>query len=509
MQYKQTLSVFIFAAALLSGKTMATEIRYSQDSAVADTLVVLTDSQLSGTSDLAERFPQLAILIEQEKFKGNTEQQLEILLPANENQPKRLVLVGSGDAQSLTIKTANQLGASLAVQLQKRTSEQLIIDTRALNTAHLNNAEIASQIAHGLALRSYSFGKYHTQGPASKAATVEFVVTDKTATEARHQQLDAVAQGVFLARDLTNEPANVLTPESFAKHAQELKKLGVKVEIMAEKELKKHGMGAILAVGQGSINPPRLVVIHWKGSNTAPVALVGKGITFDTGGYNLKTSAESIHRMTSDMAGGAAVLGAVKALALQKAPVNVIGVVALAENRISDRAFLPGDVITTAAGLTVEILSTDAEGRLVLADALWWVNKTHKPSAIIDLATLTGAKFTALGAYYAGAFGEHDALIEQLRIAGETIDEKVWRLPLSKEFAPELKSRVADLRNTGRSTGASSAAYFLQQFTGDTPWVHLDIAGNALSNSSRGVTPEGATGFGVRLLTEWLAQNPQ
>jgi len=247
-----------------------------------------------------------------------------------------------------------------------------------------------------------------------------------------------------------------------------------------------------------------MVIVQWEGSKQQPLALVGKGVTFDTGGYNLKTQADSILRMTSDMAGAAAVLGTMHTLAKQKAPVNVVGLIPLAENMISDRAYLPGDVVTAGNGKTIEIINTDAEGRMLLADALWYAEQNFKPRAMVDIATLTGAKVGAVGSYYAGLFSKNDALVAQLNQAGETVNEKVWRLPLSDEMLPELKSRIADLRNTGSSTGASTAALFLQQFVKDTPFAHLDIAGNALSSSNRGLQTEGGTGFGVRLLTEWV-----
>ncbi len=246
------------------------------------------------------------------------------------------------------------------------------------------------------------------------------------------------------------------------------------------------------------------MIVHWEGSKQAPVALIGKGITFDTGGYNLKTQADSILRMTSDMAGAAAVLGTMHTLAKQKAPVNVVGLMALAENMISERAYLPGDVITAGNGKTIEIINTDAEGRLVMADALFYAETNFKPRAIVDIATLTGSKVGALGSYYAGIFSKDDNLVAQLTQAGEKTQEKLWRLPMTDEMLPELKSRIADLRNTGSSTGASTAALFLQQFVKDTPFAHLDIAGNALSSSNRGLQTEGATGYGVRLLTEWV-----
>lgn len=251
-----------------------------------------------------------------------------------------------------------------------------------------------------------------------------------------------------------------------------------------------------------------MVVAHWPGSKEAPIALVGKGITFDSGGYNIKATGTSIARMKSDMAGAATVLGTVKAMAIQKAPVNLVAIMPMAENMVSGHAMIPGDVIKTAQGLTVEVLNTDAEGRLVLADGLWYARENYRPSIIVDVATLTGSKVGALGSVYAGLFTDFEPLVQQLTFAGQQVGEKVWRLPLDQAYDDELKSTIADLKNTGKegSAGASSAAMFLKRFAGEQPWAHLDIAGNALTATDTAVVPAGATGYGVRLLSTWLTQ---
>lgn len=413
---------------------------------------------------------------------------------------QRVLLLGLGDNAVINDNKLATYGADLAATIDKSAAKHVTIDGRYLAAA--------PQLAHGLELRAYRFDQLKSKAEPARKVGVDIVVADVKSAEQQHQKLQAIADGVYLARDLTNLPAADLTPQSFAEAAQALQKLGVKVTVLDEKAINALGMGALAAVGRGSDRPPTLVIAHWEGDKKAPIALVGKGITFDTGGYNLKTDGESIVRMTSDMAGAAAVLGTVKALALQKAKVNVVGLMAMAENMISSNAFLPGDVLKTAQGLTVQITSTDAEGRLVMADAMWYARKEYQPRAMVDIATLTGSKVGALGNYYAGLFTEDESLNNTLQAAAKNSGEPLWRLPLSDEFAGEMKSDIADLRNTGKTTGASTAAWFLKQFAGDTPWAHIDIAGNALSSSDKGVHPVGATGFGVRLLTEWTLQQP-
>lgn len=440
-------------------------------------------------------------IIQQEKFSGKHGKKLEILYPVLGYQ--RVLLLGVGDSSKLTQTKTTELGAEFAAYLDKSHAEKISVDATQFPTS-----ELTAWFGQGVELRSYRFEKYKTKTAPKKLPQLEMVVKDVSATQQALSQAQAVNQGVFLARDLTNEPAAAIYPESFAEKALELKKLGVKVEVLDVAAMEKLGMGALLAVGRGSQRPPRLVVAHYQNSKQAPLAIVGKGITFDTGGYNLKTDGASIVRMTSDMAGAAAALGTVKALALQKAEVNVVAVMALAENMISDRAMLPGDIVKSASGLTIQINNTDAEGRLVLADGLWYAREKFKPRAMVDIATLTGAKVGALGSYYAGLFSEHEALVQQLTFAGQQVDEEVWRLPLNDKLKGEMKSDLADLSNTGKTTGASTAAWFLQQFTGDTPWAHLDIAGNALASSDKGVQVTGGTGYGVRLLTQWVLTQP-
>lgn len=496
-----TLSLFGLAFPLFGLQAMP-QISLNTKHSHQDTLVLLmSESAVAQQQHPLFKDATVKQIIQQEKFSGKQGKKLEILYPALGYQ--RILLLGAGDGSQLTQLKATELGAELAAYLDKSHAEKVTVDTSALPSAALS-----AWFGQGIELRSYRFEKYKTKTEAKKSPQVELVVSDLKATQQAFSKAQAVNQGVFLTRDLVNEPAAAIYPESFAAKALELKKLGVKVEVLDVAAMEKLGMGALLAVGKGSQRPPRLVVAHWQNSKQAPLAIVGKGITFDTGGYNLKTDAASIVRMTSDMAGAAAALGTVKALALQKAEVNVVAVMALAENMISDRAMLPGDIVKSASGLTIQINNTDAEGRLVLADGLWYARDKYKPRAMVDIATLTGSKVGALGSYYAGLFSEHEVLVQQLTLAGQKVDEEVWRLPLNSKLKGEMKSDLADLSNTGKTTGASTAAWFLQQFTGDTPWAHLDIAGNALASSDKGVQVTGATGFGVQLLTEWALNQP-
>lgn len=328
-------------------------------------------------------------------------------------------------------------------------------------------------------------------------------MADDAAAKQHHANYQAIAKGVFLARDITNLPGGDGYPQAIAEMAAKtLKPLGIKVTVLNPEQVRKAGMGALYGVSKGSEHKAYLLAAHWQGSKDQPVALVGKGNTFDTGGYNLKTSSGSILRMQTDKAGGGAVLGAVMALAGQKAPVNVVAVVPLSHNLISGSALLPGDVLTAGDGTTIEVGSTDAEGRLILADGIWYARDKFKPRAIADIATLTGSKVGALGTAYSAIFTEHDDLLATMKQAGEATDELVWQLPLGP-YPGIISSTLADIKNVG-SPGAQAGAVFLQHFAKDTPWIHIDMAGNAYNTSASGIHPAGANGYGVRLLTEWV-----
>ena len=460
----------------------------------SDTLVLFQSAENStGFAKFDQKTGgQLSRALEAEGFNGNYNTFVEVLAP-NKLSYDRVLVVGLGDAP-LSKAKLTKLGGNIAGELaSKHISDVSVV-------AEHFDANQASLLAHGINLRAYNFDKYKKEKHKEKSYT--FDVKDSSATESAYDKLEHLQSGIFLARDLTNEVPTELTPVDFVEQAKKLKKLGVKVKVLKPKEIKKLGMNALEAVGRGSIDGSRLIVAHYEGSDDAPIAIAGKGITFDSGGYQIKTN-DVIVRMKSDMAGAAAALGTVKTLAKMKAEVNVVAVMGMAANMVSDKSFVPGDVLTTAEGLTVEITHTDAEGRLVLTDSMWYARKFFEPSVLVDIATLTGGKYRALGTKLGGVFSESDKLVEEMTLAGKAVNEPVWRLPLG--YREMLSSSIADLRNTGKGgPSATTAATFLQQFAGDTPWIHLDIAGNVLASSANGEVPVGGTGYGVNLLTEWI-----
>ena len=363
---------------------------------------------------------------------------------------------------------------------------------------------------HGLKLKSYEFNKYKSK---KEKKTISIHVTGHKNKPSQQSQIKfkALEEGTFYARDLVSEPGNILHPDEYAKRINSLRKYGLKINVYDDKKLKKLGMHALLGVGQGSIRGSYLVTMEWKGikNNSKPLAFVGKGVCFDTGGYSLKP-ARFMEDMTYDMAGSATVVGLMKNFALRKAKINAVGVVGLVENMVSGNAQRPGDIVKSYSGKTIEILNTDAEGRLVLADALTFTEKKFKPKFIIDLATLTGAIIVCLGSEYAGLFSNDDKLSKQIFHAGEKVDEKVWRMPLHKNYDKLMNSKNADVQNINYVGGAGSttAAQFLQRFIlNKTPWAHLDIAGMAFSKYGGALNSGGATGFGVRLLNELVEKN--
>ena len=369
------------------------------------------------------------------------------------------------------------------------------------------NKNFIGLFLHGLKLKSYDFKKYKTKNE-KKIININ-VFGKKNNTSVKDQlKFRALEEGTFYARDLVSEPGNVLHPDEYAKRIKMLKKYGLKINIYDQNKLKKLGMNALLGVGQGSIRGSYLVTMEWKGlkNNSKPVAFIGKGVCFDTGGYSLKP-AKFMEDMTYDMAGSAAVVGLMKNLALRKAKINVVGVVGLVENMVSGNAQRPGDIVKSYSGKTIEILNTDAEGRLVLADAITFTEKKYKPKFIIDLATLTGAIIVSLGSEYAGLFSNNDRLSNELIKAGEKVEEKLWRMPLHKNFDKLINSKNADMQNINYVGGAGSttAAQFLQRFIlHKTPWAHLDIAGMAFSKYGGALNSGGATGYGVRLLNQLI-----
>lgn len=374
-----------------------------------------------------------------------------------------------------------------------------------------NIASFAADIALGARLASYQFNKYYSDKTKENTTRHMSVVLsteeDVETALSRWSSLEAVGEGVFLTRDLVTEPANVLYPESFKKRIEALQGLGLNVEVLDQVEMKKLGFGALLGVAQGSERLPYTVIMRYQGSASveeAPLAFIGKGVTFDSGGISIKPAA-GMDEMKGDMGGAATVVGLMRALVQRKAEVNAVGVVGLVENMVSGGAQRPGDIVKSHSGQTIEVLNTDAEGRLVLADLLSYTRQTYRPALMVNLATLTGAIVVALGDEYAGLFSNDDQLAQALDIAGCETGEKVWRMPMGAAYNRRLDSDVADMKNIGGRPGSATlAAEFLKRFVGDTPWVHLDIAGTAWLDKESALAAKGATGFGVRLLDRFV-----
>ncbi len=399
------------------------------------------------------------------------------------------------------------LGAELYGRITSNKKSEYVIVSDSIDSKYKN---FLGHFLHGLKLKSYKFIKYKTK-KRNELITFNILGNKNKPSVQNQAKFKALEEGTFFARDLVSEPGNVLHPDEYAKRLGLLKKDGLKVSIIDEKKLKKLGMNALLGVGQGSVRGSYLVIMEWKGTknNSKPLAFVGKGVCFDTGGYSLKP-AKFMEDMTYDMAGSAAVVGLMKTLALRKAKVNAVGVVGLVENMVSGNAQRPGDIVKSYSGKSIEILNTDAEGRLVLADALTYTEEKFNPKFIIDLATLTGAIIVSLGSEYAGMFSNDDKLSGQIFKAGEKVEEKVWRMPLNKNYDKLMDSKNADMQNINYVGGAGSttAAQFLQRFIlNKTPWAHLDIAGMAFSKYGGALNSGGATGFGVRLLNELIEEN--
>ncbi|RWX75867.1 leucyl aminopeptidase [Neorhizobium lilium] len=438
------------------------------------------------------------------KFTGKAMKTLDIIAPQG-SPADRLVVIGLGKPDALQAYDWLRAGGVAAAAVKGMTSVTVFLDAPGLAIG----ASQAAGFGLGMLLRAYSFDAYKTkkgedEDGSPKQVAVTIVTKDADAAAKAFAESEAVAGGVILARDLVNLPPNVLGPVEFAAKAEELKALGVDVEILTEKDMKKLGMGALLGVAQGSVRPPRLAVLQWKGGKgkEAPIAFIGKGVVFDSGGISIKPGA-GMEDMKGDMGGAAAVTGLMHVLAARKAKVNVVGILGLVENMPDGNAQRPGDIVTSMSGQTIEIINTDAEGRLVLADALWYCNERFKPRFMVNLATLTGAITVALGNAHAGLFSNDDALAAHLASAGETTAEKLWRMPLGKEYDKLIDSKFADMKNTGGRLGGSiTAAQFLKRFVGETPWAHLDIAGTALNSPSNEINQSWGSGYGVRLLDE-------
>ena len=454
----------------------------------------------------------LSRIVKLKNFKGKKSTFLGFVAPAGAGAD-HIVLMGLGPQGGLKVRDFEGIGSGLVTRLNADRISHAVV---ALSDTGARDAGLAAaHVAFGARLNAYRFDKYLTKEKADKKPTLArlgIVVREKQAAVKAFATLDKIVDGVFLTRDLVSEPPNVIYPESFAARARaELVKLGVKVTILDRKAIEKFGMGALMAVAQGSARDPRIVIMEWNGGKkgAAPVAFVGKGVTFDTGGISIKPAA-GMEDMKWDMAGAGAVAGLMKALAGRGARVNAVGVAVLAENMPSGTAARPSDIVRTMSGMTVEILNTDAEGRLILCDALWYVQEKHRPSTVIDLATLTGAMVIALGHEFAGVFSNDETLARNLMKTGEGMDERVWQLPLCEAWDKALDSPAADIKNIsgGRDAGSATAASFLKRFIKDkVKWAHLDIAGVAWTSKDRPCVPKGAAGWGVRLLDRFVAEH--
>ncbi|MBX7199914.1 MAG: leucyl aminopeptidase [Rhodospirillaceae bacterium] len=453
----------------------------------------------------------LSRAIKAAEFTGKREKTLVIVAPAGA-KVNRAVLVGLGNPKTLDETAAERIGAVIYDAVQRDAAAAVILE--GLGGATATVAGLAAHVGGGAALKSYRFTKYRTKEdndakPRIKTVTIQ--TDDPAAAKKSYVAVGAVVAGVGITRDLITEPANIIYPESFVARAKDLAADGVKIDVLGVAAMKKLGMGALLGVGQGSVRDSQLLVLRWDGAadkKAAPLAIVGKGVCFDTGGISLKQPS-GMWDMKWDMGGAGIVVGLMRALAQRKAPVNVVGLCGLVENMPDGNAQRPGDVVTSMSGQTIEVLNTDAEGRLVLADVLWYAQDRFKPKAIVDLATLTGAIIMALAEHYAGLFSNNDALSEQLAAAGKAVGERLWRFPMGDEYDKDLRSPIADMKNIGGGkAGSITAAQFLQRFIkAGTPWAHLDIAGVVWNEKGTALAPGGATGYGVRLLNRFIAEN--
>jgi leucyl aminopeptidase len=489
-------------------------ISFAKSHAVTGGLVIaLKTSEAESPSGLVEAdpagiYPRAAKVA---KFSGKAASVLDIVAPHG-SAADRLVVLGFGKTEALTAHSWLKAGGSATANLKGADTVTIFLDVPGVTVS----PKAAADFALGMLLRAYKFDTYKTkkkgdddEAKTDKTVKVTIVTADASAAKKAFAETKAIADGVVLARDLVNEPANVLGPLEFAAKAKELEALGVEIEVLTEKDMKKLGMGALLGVAQGSVRPPRLVVMQWKGGKAKdkPIAFIGKGVVFDTGGISIKP-AGGMEDMKGDMGGAAAVTGLMHVLAARKAKANVIGIIGLVENMPDGNAQRPGDIVTSMSGQTIEVINTDAEGRLVLCDALWYCNERFEPAFMINLATLTGAILVALGNLHAGLFSNDDELSEKLLAAGLSTNERLWRMPLGKDYDKMIDSKFADMKNTGgRHAGSITAAQFLKRFVKDTPWAHLDIAGTAMGSPNDEINQSWGSGYGVRLLDELVRAN--
>ena len=483
---------------------MSIKISYQKKSTnnITANLVLFTNDKFN-TNNLKKYIPKSEYLYVNDLLK--TSDLKKKVLVFKINSKKKIILISIKE----NLKTSDivNLGAEFYGHINHGEKSEYFLNSDSLAGKFEN---FLGYFLHGLKLKSYEFKKYKTKKKL-RIININIVGAKNKPSTQNQLKFKAIEEGTFYARDLVSEPGNILHPDEYAKRLNSLRKDGLKINIYDKKKLKKLGMNALLGVGMGSIRGSYLVTMEWNGAknNSKPLAFVGKGVTFDTGGYSLKP-ARFMEDMTYDMAGSAAVVGLMKSLALRKAKINAVGVVGLVENMVSGVAQRPGDIVKSYSGITIEVLNTDAEGRLVLADALSFTEKKFKPKLIVDLATLTGAIIVCLGSEYAGLFSNDDKLSKQIINAGEKIEEKLWRMPLHKNYDKLMNSKNADVQNINYVGGAGSttAAQFLQRFIlNKTPWAHLDIAGMAFSKYGGALNSGGATGFGVRLLNQLIEES--
>ena len=483
-------------------------IRFADSRPAGDYALVLPVSgkDRSTLNSLGASQQAVAAALDRARFEGEASNSSEHFIDDDGNV-RRVLVVGTGVGTS-PVEAAEKLGGTAAAKLQTSGEKTGVIDLNAFSY----DAEAAARVGLGAALRSWRYDRYRTKLKDSQKPTLEEVVIvggDSGAAKRYEQRWAPVVEGVSLTRELVTEPANIIYPETFVERVRaSLKGTGVEVEVLDGAAMGKLGMGALLGVAQGSAREARLMVLKWNGSGKdgQPTAFVGKGVTFDTGGISIKPAA-GMEAMKWDMGGAGAVAGALKALALRKAKANIVGICGLVENMPGGNAQRPGDVVTTMSGQTVEVINTDAEGRLVLADAVCYAQRNFKPSTIIDLATLTGAILISLGHEWAGLFSNNEELAGKLQSAGEESGDKLWRMPLGEPFDRLIDSPIADMKNVGpREGGSITAAQFIQRFIENgVKWAHIDMAGKAWSDKASATYEKGATGFGVRLLDQYVA----
>lgn len=442
-------------------------------------------------------------------FKGKQDEMIRIALPHGIDV-QQIIVFGIEKKEGFKELKAQATGGKLFSYLNRHKIKSGAV---LLDTEHKEIAEYACNLAFGATLKSYRFDKYRTKQKDDEKqhlGALSLMLESPEKASKAYTELDMLAESVFAVRDVVSEPANVITPKALADKCKELSKIGVDVEVLDKKTMAKLGMGALLGVGQGSANDPYLVTMRWEGAKSGgkPLAFVGKGVTFDSGGISIKP-AGGMEEMKWDMGGAGTVYGLMRHLAERKAKVNAVGVVALVENMPSGTAQRPGDVVKSMSGQTIEVINTDAEGRLILADALWHAQEKFQPRLVIDLATLTGAIIVALGSSRAGLFSNNDDLAEKIAAAASRTGEEVWRLPLGEVYDKQINSDIADMKNVGegREAGSITAAQFLARFIKEgTPWAHLDIAGVAWNGKERDSSPKGASGFGVCLLNRMIKE---